>query len=39
MKFLRVGLIIIALLLGWASVRAQPALVHALQTTAAIVAG
>jgi hypothetical protein len=39
MKFLRVGLIIVALLLGWAGLRAQPALVHALQTTAAIVSG
>ena len=39
MKFVRVGILILALLAGWASVRAEPALMHALRGTTVSAAG
>lgn len=39
MKFLRVSLIILALLAAWASLRAEPAFLHALYVKAASLSG
>ena len=39
MAFVRVVILILVLLTGWASVRAQPALMHALRDSVALVVG
>lgn len=39
MQFVRVGILILLLLVGWVSVRAEPTLVHALRGGVARVIG